>query len=121
MGHRLDGMASRDEQIGLNHRRRLLRPYPSEATERHDAITELKVAGGPRVRILFPPAASQQRTVPAVADLPDSQGTSAGFGCADAGFKRAGTVEPPGCPPGATRSRSSSLRLSMTRMRGLRR
>jgi hypothetical protein len=39
-------MASRDEQIGLNHGIRLLRPYPSQATERHSAITELNVAGG---------------------------------------------------------------------------
>jgi hypothetical protein len=35
-------MASRDEQIGLNHGRRLLRPYPSRrATERHAAKRSL--------------------------------------------------------------------------------
>src|SRR5580704_1181811 len=40
----------------------LQRAYPSHATEQDDATTEITVAGGPRVRIRLPPAASLVRT-----------------------------------------------------------
>src|SRR5262252_6605836 len=52
----------RAEEIALD-RARSGAPIFPDATERQSASTELTVAGGPRVRILPAPAASQRRTV----------------------------------------------------------
>ena len=51
-----NGKPSRRKRAELQHP--LRRPYPSQATQRKGATTELDLAGEPRVRIRLPPAVS---------------------------------------------------------------